>query len=306
MQTIQFPSSLKSGDKISVIAPSGTLRAKEFNDFQQGLEIWRKEGYNLKLASNYQAQEGYLAGNDSIRRQALKEAWEDVETKAIICVRGGYGSARLLENWQWKSLQSPKWLIGFSDVTGLLWSLFKNKIASIHAPVLTTMIQESDLSKQRLFDLLQGKPLEALQGIGWGGEKVQGLLLPANLTVATHLLATPICPSFENVILALEDIQEAPYRIDRMLTQWRMMGVFKQVKGIALGRFSGCDAPQGVPSWTIKEVLQNRLGDLNLPIVSDLPFGHDGVNSALIVGSKVELDANKGTLSSLRSEGYGV
>jgi muramoyltetrapeptide carboxypeptidase len=202
-----------------------------------------------------------------------------------------------LENWQWKPIKSPKWLIGFSDVTGLLWSLFMKGISSIHGPLLTTIAPEDDWSKQRLFNLLRGKPLESLQGRGWGGGKVQGILLPGNLTVATHLLATPICPNFDHVILALEDVQEAPYKIDRMLTQWRMLGVFNKVKGIALGRFSGCDAPQGIPSWTVEQVLGDRLSDLNLPIVSQLPFGHDGVNAALTVGSTVELDAMEGTLS---------
>lgn len=297
MDKIQFPPYLEAGDTLQVIAPSGTLRGRELRIFEEGLEIWCQEGYNVELGLNSHLKAGYLAGNDVIRRQALEEAWLNPQCKAILCARGGYGSARLLENWRWEKIPHPKWLIGFSDVTGLLWSLFKQGISSVHGPVLTTIAKETDWSKQRLFNLLKGKSLQTLQGKGWGGEKVQGLLLPANLTVATHLLATPICPHFHNVILALEDVQEAPYKIDRMLTQWRLMGIFQQVKGIALGRFSGCDAPQGIPSWTVGEVLRDRLSDLNLPIVSDLPFGHDGVNAALTVGAKVELDANQGTLS---------
>lgn len=297
MNKIQFPPFLESGDTLQVIAPSGILRTKEIDNFKQGLEIWEKQGYKIELGHNCYAGEGYLAGSDTIRRQALSAAWENPECKAILCVRGGYGSARLLEDWQWPKIHSPKWVIGFSDVTGLLWSLFKAGIGSIHAPVLTTLTKEPTESQQRLFDLLKGKPLDSLQGKGWGGGKTQGLLLPANLTVATHLLATPVCPNFDNVILALEDVQEAPYKIDRMLTQWRMMGIFNQVKGIALGRFSGCDAPPHIPSWSVNEVLGDRLGNLNIPIVSDLPFGHDGVNEALTVGAMVELDANQGVLS---------
>jgi muramoyltetrapeptide carboxypeptidase len=114
--------------------------------------------------------------------------------------------------------------------------------------------------------------------------------------VATHLLGTPILPPLDGAILALEDVTEAPYRIDRLLTQWRMSGMLHKVKGIALGRFSRCYPPQNVPSWTVEEVLCDRLTDLDIPIVSELPFGHDGVNAALPVGGEVELDGDQGTL----------
>lgn len=132
--------------------------------------------------------------------------------------------------------------------------------------------------------------------MGWGGEKASGWLLPANLTVATHLLNTSHQPDLDGAILALEDVTEAPYRIDRLLTQWRMTGSFAKIKGIALGRFSRCEAPLGNKSWTVEEVLSERLQNLEIPIVWDLPFGHDGVNAALPVGVRVTLDAERGTL----------
>lgn len=291
-----LPSPLQKGDSLLAIAPSGTLRDKERAKFEEGVEIWRKNGYKVVLEENYRDQEGYLAGKDEIRRQALKKAWTNPEYKGIICVRGGYGGARLLENWQWETISPPKWLIGFSDVTSLLWSLYNQEIISIHGAVLTTISQEPEWSLKRLFDYVEGKSLPPLEGHGWGGGKAQGRLLPANLTVATHLLATPICPNFDNIILALEDVQEAPYRLDRMLTQWRLMGIFQRVKGIILGRFSGCNPPDGIPSWNVNEVLCDRLSDLNIPIISDLPFGHDGVNACLPVGGLVEIDGNEGEI----------
>ena len=110
-----------------------------------------------------------------------------------------------------------------------------------------------------------------LQGKGWGQGKTQGVLLPGNLTVATHLLHTAIQPDLTGVILALEDVAEAPYRVDRMLTQWRMSGALAGIRGIALGRFSQCEPPSDRPSFTIEEVLHDRLGGLAIPIVSDLP-----------------------------------
>ncbi|MCU0535236.1 MAG: LD-carboxypeptidase [Hydrococcus sp. Prado102] len=338
----QLPPFLKPGDLVKVVAPSGAL--KEFEAFEKGLDIWRSRGYRVELGSNWDARYGYLAGGDDRRRQALAEAWNDPECKAILCARGGYGSARLLEDWNFKKVESrwrspslgrkskveslfkvrsknevgskdstlsseerspnhqspvtnPQWIIGFSDVTGLLWSLATVGISGVHAPVLTTLASEPEWSIQRLFDCLEGRSLEPLMGKGWGGGIAEGILLPANLTVATHLLGTFAQPSLYGVILALEDVTEAPYRIDRLLTQWRMTGAFKDVRGIALGRFSRCHPPVGSASWTVEEVLRDRLGDLNIPIVSDLPFGHDGVNAALPVGRIARLNAQQGTLN---------
>jgi muramoyltetrapeptide carboxypeptidase len=337
----QLPPFLKPGDLVKVVAPSGAL--KEFEAFEKGVEIWRSRGYRVELGSNWDVRHGYLAGDDHRRRQALAEVWNDPECKAILCARGGYGSARLLEEWSWKSevesqkssasillahrtnevgskdasLSSPsslsplspssseghsKWIIGFSDVTGLLWSLATVGISGVHAPVLTTLASEPEWSIQRLFDCVEGRSLEPLTGKGWGGGIAEGILLPANLTVATHLLGTFAQPSLHGVILALEDVTEAPYRIDRLLTQWRMTGAFKGVRGIALGRFSRCLPPIGSKSWSVEEVLRDRLGDLNIPIVSDLPFGHDGVNAALPVGRIARLDAQQGSLKVLNFE----
>ncbi|HEY9652701.1 MAG TPA: LD-carboxypeptidase, partial [Coleofasciculaceae cyanobacterium] len=253
------------------------------------------------------ARDGYLAGSDTQRRHQLAQAWNDPECKGILCARGGYGSARLLENWTWPSpltdnnnpdsAQFRKWLIGFSDITGLLWSLSQIGISGVHGPVLTTLADEPEWSLNRLFDCVEGRSLAPLTGVGWGGGNVMGILLPANLTVATHLLGTSIQPPLDGLILALEDVTEAPYRIDRMLTQWRMSGALKGIRGIALGRFSRCEPPLDVPSWTVEEVLHDRLSDLGLPIVSNLPFGHEGVNAVLPVGQTVQLDADTGTLS---------
>jgi muramoyltetrapeptide carboxypeptidase len=161
---------------------------------------------------------------------------------------------------------------------------------------LTTLSNEPEWSIQRLFQAVTGQSLPALQGNGWGGGRVSGFLLPGNLTVATHLLNTVHQPTLNHVILALEDVSEAPYRIDRMLTYWRMCGALSAVAGIALGRFSQCLPPPHIPSFSVEEVLRDRLGDLGIPIVSDLPFGHDGVNAALPIGRSVCLDGDRGLL----------
>lgn len=296
--TYQLPPLLQPGDLVMAIATSGAL--KETDILEKGVAIWRERGYRLEFGHNYRSCCGYLAGSDRQRREDLAGAWGNPQCKAIIAVRGGYGGARLLEDWSWNfnnGRTKPKWLIGFSDVTSLLWSLATEKISSLHAPVLTTLAAEPEWAIARMFNYLETGQLEKLQGEAAVSGIASGILLPANLTVATHLLNTSVQPNFEGAILALEDVTEYPYRIDRMLTQWRMSGAFKQIKGIALGRFSRCEPYPGSNSWTIAEVLRDRLEDLNIPLVYNLPFGHDGANAALPVGQSVKLNGDTGVLS---------
>ena len=304
--TSRLPMPLKPGDRLCVISSSGTLR--ERNTFEQGIQIWKDRGYHIDYAKGYDSRWGYLAGTDEERRSQLEHAWTNPDYKGILCSRGGYGGSRLLEQWQWPQTNeqstsgndiSPKWLMGFSDVTSVLWSLQTKGISGVHGPLLTTLSQEPEWSKQRLFDWVEGRSsnIPALTGEGWVSGQVSGHLLPANLTVATHLLGTHLQPNLDGAILALEDVGEAPYRIDRMLTQWRMMGALEKVNGIALGRFSKCQGASGIPSLTIEEVLRDRLCDLNIPVVAHLPFGHDGENAALPVGVPATLDGTTGTLT---------
>jgi muramoyltetrapeptide carboxypeptidase len=297
MQPCHVPACLQPGDRLHVISPSGTLRDRERDAFQAGLDIWRSRGYQVELAAGWDAQAGYLAGTDEQRRKQLWQALQDPDCRGLLCLRGGFGGARLLENWQWPDLRSPKWLIGFSDITNLLWAAGQHGWSGVHGPVLTTLAAEPDWSRERLFQWIERHHLDPLNGIGWGNGIARGLLLPGNLTVATHLLGTSLLPDLSSVVLAIEDVSEVPYRIDRMLTQWRLSGQLKSIQGIALGRFSQCSAPDGIPSYTVEEVLRDRLGDLGIPIVSDLPFGHDGENAVLPVGIPVELDSDRGKLT---------
>lgn len=297
MRQCQLPPPLQPGDLLQVIAPSGTLR--ELDAFQKGVEVWRSRGYRVELTPGFDDRWGYLAGTDENRRYQLLTALKAPACRGILCARGGYGGARLLEDWAWyfSDPANPPWLIGFSDITSVLLSLSQEGISGVHGPLLTTLAVEPDWSIQRLFDWVEGRSLPDLQGTGWGGGSAEGLLLPVNLTVATNLLGTSILPDLTGVILAIEDVGEAPYRIDRMLTQWRLSGAFKQIQGIAIGRFSQCDPPPQIPSFTVEEVLRDRLGDLGIPIVSDLPFGHDGPNAVLPVGIPARLNGDQGILA---------
>ncbi len=302
-----LPEPLRSQDKIAVIAPSGAVY--DWEKVQTGLAVWRKQGYNLSIPENLSPNWGYLAGEDSFRCEQLVNAWNDPEVQAIVCARGGYGAMRLLEKLDWGELaERPKWLIGFSDITALLWAIAsKRQIITLHAPVLTTLGNEPAWSVEHLFQLIQSPNYSwKLEGKGWGGGQVTGRLWAGNLCVASAMIGTDLMPDLTDSILAFEDIYESPYRLDRMLTQWRLSGLLASVKGIALGRFSYTDTD--LPTLTLEQMFGDRLGDLGIPIVSDLPFGHEGVNFALPVGQIVTLDGDQGWLysSSATSEELGL
>ncbi len=297
MNPLARPAPLVPGDTAIAVLPSGALW--EQAALAAAVEIWQARGYRLILPPDPDRRWGYLAGTDERRCEELAQALADPRCRAVLCVRGGYGGARLLEDWRWPLdlLARRRWLVGFSDVTALLWSQAAQGLGGLHAPLLTTLSREPAWSQDRLFAALAGQPLAPLQGQGWGGGRVQGLLLPGNLTVATHLLGSPLCPDLQDTILAFEDVSEQPYRLDRMLTQWRISGALAGVRGIALGSFTQCEAANPERSFTAAEVLRDRLGDLGIPVVSDLPFGHGHENAALPVGCPVVLDGDAGLLA---------
>ena len=179
---------------------------------------------------------------------------------------------------------------------------------AIHGPLVTSLATEPEWSRERLRDLLFGLPLADLQGVGWSGGTATGPLLAGNLTVATHLLGTRHLPHLQGAILVLEDVGEAPYRLDRLLTHWRLCGALQQLAGIGFGRFTGCDDPEGEPGeagseparrFTAEQVLRDRTADLGIPVVAGLPVGHEPGNAALPLGVRARLDGQRGLLQIL-------
>ncbi|MEO0869339.1 MAG: LD-carboxypeptidase, partial [Cyanobacteria bacterium J06642_11] len=162
----------------------------------------------------------------------------------------------------------------------------------VHGPLLTTLSQEPDWSTQRLFNWVEQHTLAPLPGDSWVSGTATGKLLPANLTVATCLLGTCHTPDLAGAILAFEDVTEAPYRLDRMLTHWRMLGKFDHIAGIALGRFSPGEPPAKGPSVSAVVGVPGRWGDLGGPGVARRPFGHDGDNAALPFGVTATIEAH--------------
>ncbi len=309
------PAPLRPGDRVRLVAASSAL--DDLERLQQGIAVL--EGWGLEVLAHPEPLRrwGYLAGADLERRADLSApsppgagpaGADDAPDQAALlaCIRGGWGAARLLE----QPLDLPAgWLLGFSDVTSLLWAMASRGLGgAIHGPLVTSLAGEPEWSRERLRDLLFGKPLADLEGVGWVGGCASGPLLAGNLTVATHLLGTPHLPDLQGAILVLEDVGEAPYRLDRLLTHWRLGGALQQLAGIGLGRFTHCDDPDPDPGdplpgqarrFSAEQVLRDRTADLGIPVVAGLPVGHEPGNAALPLGVRARLDGDRGLLQIL-------
>ena len=296
------PHPLRPGARIVVAAPSGPVPADRLAD---GLAVLRALGLGeISLAPNLGARAGYFAGDDGARLAALQAALDDPEVAAIVCARGGYGLTRLLPRLDPSGLRAaPKLIVGFSDVTALLCWALKSGVAGVHGPVVTQLGTLAGEDAARLAGMLRGElpaPLVGSEAAGRG--RATGPLVPANLEVLRSLIGTPWLPDLAGTIVALEEIGERPYRIDRALTQLQTSGALAGVRGFAVGQLCACEEPaSGNPdSPSAQAVLRERLSESGLPVVFGLPFGHDPKrNAALPCGTRVELDADRATLTAL-------
>jgi muramoyltetrapeptide carboxypeptidase len=299
---LSLPAPLRPGDRVGLVAASSALEGPE--PLLAGLEIlrsWGLEPQGDPLAL-LERRWGYLAGRDADRLADLqpRAGAAGTEPALLACVRGGWGAARLLEA---RPQARANWLLGFSDVTALLFDrVAQGWTGGVHGPLLTTLAAEPDWSRERLRALLFGEPLPDLQGETWCGGSAEGPLLVANLTVASHLLGTRHLPPLAGAILVLEDVGEAPYRIDRMLTHWRLCGALQQLAGLGFGAFRQCEAepgPDPARRFSLEQVLRERSGDLGIPVLAGLPVGHQAGNAALPLGVRARLDGDHGRLQLL-------
>lgn len=284
------PPLVKPGDSVAVIAPSGRI---DVDDFEAGVAVLR-ERYDVRLRPDISAQAGYLAGNDARRAAELCDAIDDPAVKAIICARGGYGASRICDAVDLTVLRKrPKWIVGYSDTTVLLAKWAQASVQSIHAPHVQRLHKLDADDRQRWFDALEqpdwSVTFRDLQ-VPRPGDAV-GPLLGGNLALLCALAGTDDFPSLDGAVLLLEDVNEKPYRVDRMLTQLRRLGVFNRVAGVALGRFSQ-SAPDA-DGVTVQDVLTERTADLPCPVVAGLPIGHDGPNAPVRLGAVVRITEDR-------------
>jgi muramoyltetrapeptide carboxypeptidase len=250
-----------------------------------------------------QARSGFLAGDDDCRLNDLHAAFADPDIKAILCLRGGYGSGRLLDRIDWALIEAnAKPLIGYSDITALHAQLSNRGIPSFHGPMLTSdLVGECDPLTRCALDVLRTGLPEGLclapklgrMPLRIGGQ-ARGKLVGGNLSLIATLMGTPYALDVAGSILFLEDVSEAPYRVDRLLLQLRLGGVLDQAKGFLLGGFTGSDEPADA-------VLRDYLLPLGKPVLGGWPAGHCQPNTLLPLGVQVQLDADLGTVTLLEA-----
>jgi muramoyltetrapeptide carboxypeptidase len=249
---------------------------------------WLRARYRLTLSPGVLARDGYLAGSDERRASELSRAMLEPAAKAIIAVRGGYGAMRIAAQLPWEEFaRRPKWLVGFSDITTLLAFAWQAGVASVHGPNVTGLGRAPS-------PVVRGAWLASVErptaSRSWSGLRVlrggeaRGPLVGGNLAIVHALAAAGRLAIPHGSVVALEDVGEAPYRIDRMLTSLVLGGHLRGAAAIVFGAFERCAADELDGAASLDGLLAERTGALEIPVLAGAPFGHGVRNEAFVVG----------------------
>ena len=311
MKKLLKPERLGFGDTVGLIAPASPPPDPQAID--RAAAALEQCGFKPRLGKNIRARHGFLAGGDRERAADLMAMFTDKKVKAIFCLRGGYGSARILDRLDYEVIRRhPKILAGYSDITSLHFALVKTvNLVSFHAPMWNSELNDPktpEFTRDSFFrTVMEAKPAGSILAGGDGKAttvlrrgSAEGRLIGGNLSLLCASLGTPWQPSFKGRILFFEDVGEKPYRLDRMLTQLLNAGILQQVAGVAVGVNQDCEDPNaktgGEYRQTAADVMQERLATLRVPVVTGLPFGHVDFNVTLPVGGLAQLDGRRGDL----------
>jgi muramoyltetrapeptide carboxypeptidase len=283
---LAMPEPLTPGDVAIVVAPSSPEAREEL---WRGL-AWLRTRYRLRMSVGALQSDGYLAGNDDRRRDELARAMLDGEAKAIFAVRGGYGALRIAADLPWAEFaKRPKWLVGFSDVTVLHAMAASAGVASVHGPNVSRLGAASPRVRARWLSALERpgavgswEGLRVVRGGSAAGPIAGGNLALLHAMATAGRLGLP-----QGAILLLEDVGEAPYRIDRMLTSLLLGGHLRDVAGIVLGSFERCGSATGTDA--VEALVCERTASLGVPVLAGAPFGHGPENEAFVLGRPCSL-----------------
>jgi muramoyltetrapeptide carboxypeptidase len=285
------PSRLKPGDRIGVIAPAGPVAPE---DLKPGLRTLADYGLRVIEGAHLYDVRGYTAGDDDARLEDFHAMLVRPDVGAVFCARGGYGCLRLLPRIDLSLVRAhPKAVVGYSDVTALLWGLHAAAgLVSFHGPVVKGLHGDTMQDLERLIHWIRetGDPPRIDLGAGTRvirGGRATGPVFGGNLSLVSRLVGTPFMPDLNGAILLLEDTREPLYRIDRMLTHLALAGVFDRLSGFLLGAFDGDHSEEDVLS-----LLMEHLSPLGIPVVAGLPVGHGGRNLPLPIGLPAVLDTD--------------
>jgi muramoyltetrapeptide carboxypeptidase len=282
---------------VALVSPAGPVAPEKIESAVQVLQGW---GLRPRVYPHALDKFSFYAGRDEDRAGDLNDALADPEIRGVICNRGGYGVQRIIHRLDFDAVRrDPKLVVGFSDITALHAALWREaRLATVHGPVATQLELGGGFVSGMKHALMSTEPVlvkadvaEPTFSVRTGG-RATGVLLGGNLCMLCTSIGTPFMPDLTGAILLVEDVGEAAYRVDRMLTQLLNCGILQGLAGIAVGQFS---AP-GNGAITPAQVLLERLGDLGIPLLGGLPIGHGSANIAVPLGTEATLDADVGTL----------
>ncbi|MBZ0198901.1 MAG: LD-carboxypeptidase [Ignavibacteriaceae bacterium] len=309
------PKKLKTGDTIGLIAPGSFISEAELKESIDNLSaLGFKVVYNDTILERY----GYLAGKDKQRADDVNIMFARRDVDAIVTARGGYGCSRILPYLDYKTIiNNPKILIGYSDITALLFGIYaKTGLVTFHGPVGISTFNDfsvkyfndvlmSESKNTTLYNAAEDKEKGEFDVHPIVTGKGRGRLVGGNLSIVVSMIGTDYDVDYKDKIIFLEEIGEEPYRIDRMLTQMIESGKFENASGVMLGVFHNCEAKEHDPSFPIslslKEVLLDRLGNLKIPVIYGMSFGHVTNKFTLPFGIEAELDSGDQTIKLLEN-----
>ena len=309
-----LPLPLNPGDTVALVSPSKAT--DEALDLQIAQEVMQALGFKVKTGQHLASRRGHLAGTDAERAGDLNAMFGDSEVKAIICLRGGSGAARLLPLLDYQLIRrNPKVLLGYSDITALHNAIHaQTGLVTFHGPNGTGSWNAFNADQfRRVFfnrELMQYRNVVDTKGelaqrqnrtITLSGGKAQGELIGGNLTVLTALAGSPYLPKFDGKILFLEDVEEAPYRIDRMFSTLKLMGALDRIAGFIFGECTDCKPGGGFGWLTMDQIFEDHIKPLNIPAYRGAMIGHIRQQFIVPVGGRVEMDADAGSFRMLES-----
>jgi muramoyltetrapeptide carboxypeptidase len=305
------PKRLNKGDTIGIISPASST--DDFTMIENGTKYIEQMGYRTILGPNVGKSRGFLAGTDEERIEDIYSMFSNKKVKAIICIRGGYGAVRLLDKIDYKIIRSnPKIFVGYSEITALQMAFLKKAgLITFAGPMVVPNFSKdvSGFTEENFWQIItSGKKVGKIKCHGMDDLpninpcKATGRIVGGNLSVFTSLIGTEYLPELINKILLVEDTGEPPYKIDRMLNQLRLNGIFEKVSGVILGQFTDCDEPDKKKrTLTINEVINNYIKLNDLPTVSNFPHGHIKDFITVPFGINIKLNTTDGYVEFMES-----
>lgn len=302
---------LKFGDTIGLIAPSGASRKP--GAIEAAVKETERMGFRVKLGESCGQKYGYLSGSDEVRARDVNRMFQDDEVDAIFCIRGGYGTMRILDRLDYEAIAAhPKVFVGFSDITAMhIAMLEKAGLVTFHGPMAVSNWSDKpldDFSRESLYRaLMQAEPVgELVNPPEYDKQTVnpgvcEGQLVGGNLTLIAGTIGTPWQLDTTGRIIFIEDVGERTYCLDRMLTQMRLAGMFDRCAGVVFGDFADCPIEYPEFGCSLDQIISDVVKPCGKPVFTGLRCGHCSPKLTLPFGVKCRMDADQCTLTVLES-----